>query len=67
MNLGGWFLHPEDVHGDLHVTPIDDLREHTLTMLCWCNPRRDREEQCVVGHNALDQRERYETGELRAS
>lgn len=62
MNLGGWHLHPEDVHGDQHVTPVDDLRPHQLTMLCWCNPRRDREEPSVVGHNAADQRERYEEG-----
>lgn len=65
MNLGGWFLHPADAHGDLHVVPIDDLREHDLTMLCWCNPRRDHEERYVIGHNAMDQRERYETGEVR--
>ncbi len=65
MNLGGWFLHPEDAHGDLHVTPIDDLREHALTMFCWCNPRRDRDAHHVIGHNAMDQRERYETGEVR--
>ena len=66
MNLGGWDLHPTDpATGDIHVTPVDDLREHELQPLCWCNPRRDRESQDVVIHNAMDQRERWENEELR--
>ena len=42
--------------GDVyHIVPEGDLREHTLTPDCWCHPRSD---------DALDQREKYETGEL---
>lgn len=67
MNLGGWDLHPTDLHGDIHVTPCDDLREHSLTPLCWCNPRRDSDDPEIVLHNAMDQRERYENGEAKAS
>jgi phytoene/squalene synthetase len=62
VNLGGWNLHPEDVHGDRHIEPADDLRPHALTMLCWCNPRRDRDEASIVSHNAMDRRETYEEG-----
>lgn len=65
MNLGGWFLHPVDVHGDRHVTPANDLREHDLKPLCWCDPRRDREEPSVVVHNSMDRREAYEVGEIK--
>jgi hypothetical protein len=62
MNLGGWILHAEDVHGDQHVEPTDDLRPHTLGMLCWCRPRRDREAPSVIVHNAMDGREAHEEG-----
>ena len=48
--------------GDIHVIPLNDYREHEETELCWCNPRRDDDEQRVVIHNALDGREEYENG-----
>jgi hypothetical protein len=54
MSLGGWIVGPGAVHGELHVTPIDDLREHSMTILCWCNPRRHGEDHGVVMHNSLD-------------
>jgi len=47
-----------------HVYPVDDLREHeTDGETCWCNPTCDEDGICV--HNSLDQREKYETGELK--
>ena len=48
----------------VHVLPLDDLRPHEELTECWCRPRLD-EGVCV--HNALDQRESYETGERKPS
>ena len=47
----------------LHVYPVDDLREHELSEACWCRPTKT--DDGIFCHNALDQRERYETGELK--
>lgn len=49
-----------------HVTPVNDLREHIVDpdVECWCKPAYEEDGQLVI-HNALDQRERYETGELK--
>lgn len=47
---------------DIHVTPINDLREHEDSAACWCGPSRDDEEPRVVIHNSMDQRETYEKG-----
>lgn len=63
--MSGWILHFADLDGDLHVTPEADLRPHELSLGCWCRPVRDIETPCVVAHTSLDQRERYERGELR--
>lgn len=65
MKLGGWALIENTDTGDAHVTPIDDLREHTLTADCWCKPVRDEENPDIVAHNALDGREFVERGERR--
>lgn len=51
--------------GDIHVMPVDDLRDHEETEHCWCGPRRDDEEPQVVIHNAFDGREDYENGRKR--
>ncbi len=52
--------------GDVHVYPLEDLREHQVGQgdgtQCWCGPKRDEECQGVVVHNALDGREEYEDG-----
>lgn len=64
--MSGWrvdVVH-EPEHG-IHVVPVDDLREHTCSCTCWCRPVDDHEEPDVWMHNSLDQRERYEKGELR--
>lgn len=44
------------------VMPDDDLRPHEEGAGCWCRPSLD---DGVITHHSLDQRERYETGELR--
>lgn len=51
INLGGWQVE------EMHVVPLDDLREHVLTPDCWCRPRDD---DGVVIHNSLDGRELLE-------
>lgn len=50
--------------GNTHVVPLQDLKPHSVGVPCWCLPRPDGEEPDVLIHNALDQRERYETGEI---
>lgn len=47
----------------LHVVPINDLKEHVLTINCWCNP--EEQEEGVLVHNAADGREDYENGKRK--
>ena len=47
---------------DKHVMPVDDLRPHVFHR-CWCNPVRDDEDDNIIIHNSMDQRECYERGE----
>jgi hypothetical protein len=49
----------------LHVIPLNDLREHEASPACFCRPTEDDETPGLWVHHSLDQRERYETGELR--
>jgi len=48
-----------------HVIPIWDFREHEPTIKCWCHPTEDDEEPGYWVHHALDQREKYESGEMK--
>lgn len=49
-----------------HLTPRGDLREHDLSKTCWCGPEiRDDEEGVLIIHHAMDQRELYETEQLK--
>jgi hypothetical protein len=48
--------------GVTHVRPIDDLKPHGWAE-CWCDPTDD---DGVVVHHSMDQRELYETGTLSA-
>jgi hypothetical protein len=47
-------------YGDLHVVPLDDLRPHVESDICWCNPTDD---DGLWVHHSLDRREEYERGE----
>lgn len=49
----------------IHVVPLNDLREHVARIDCWCHPTPEDDEPRVILHHALDQREKYESGELR--
>jgi len=44
------------------VKPIGDLREHDDGEGCWCSPSDD---EGVLVHHSLDQREFYERGERK--
>jgi hypothetical protein len=44
----------------IHVLPVNDLREHVETVDCWCGPSVD-DGVCV--HNAMDEREKFESGQ----
>lgn len=55
----GW----EHVAENVHVVPINDLREHVIDgTTCWCKPRVDEEMDNLVIHNSMDERESYENG-----
>lgn len=56
--LGAWIPRGAD-----HIVPRNDLREHYPTVDCLCGPKYDEDCDAWV-HNALDQRELYERGEL---
>lgn len=49
----------------MHVVPLLDLRDHEAVCDCWCGPTQDGEWPNIWTHHALDQREKYETGELK--
>lgn len=57
-----WSIHKSE--DGSHVIPIEDLKPHTLTRACWCRPRDDEN---VIVHNSLDQREAIERGELQSN
>lgn len=58
-------IDPRDTHiTQQHVIPMGDLRDHEPSCDCWCRPAADTECEWVFVHNALDGREKYESGEL---
>lgn len=57
--------HPKDERPACHIIPLGDWREHAATCTCWCNPQEDSEVPDLWIHNAMDQRDKYESGELR--
>ena len=44
-----------------HVWPVGDLREHAISMDCWCRPVDD---EGVIVHNSMDGREQFERGRM---
>jgi hypothetical protein len=49
---------------DVHVIPLEDLRDHTTSTDCWCCPTEEGDCSGVWIHHSLDNREKYETGEI---
>ena len=50
--------------GQVHVMPVQDLRDHEPSTSCWCHPTECDDQFDVYVHHALDGREQYENGEL---
>jgi len=50
---------------ETHIIPIDDYREHFVSIDCWCSPKRDDEEYELIIHNSMDGREKYQSGEIK--
>lgn len=46
----------------LHVTPVNDLRDHIESVTCWCNPTPHEEYPNLLIHHSMDRREEYENG-----
>jgi hypothetical protein len=45
----------------IHVYPIDDLFEHTMSIGCNCEPRVEEYDECIIIiHKAYDFREVFE-------
>jgi len=58
----GWFA--DSVGGFIHVHPVDDLRPHEVDTPCWRHPTED---EGVMVHHSLDNREDWEKGRRRLS
>lgn len=51
---------------DIHIVPLNDLREHDSARSCWCKPVQDDEEPTVWVHPSMDRRENTkEEGKLQ--
>lgn len=45
---------------ELHIMPINDIREHEADAGCFCKPQQDSKTPGLFIHNSLDRREVYE-------
>jgi hypothetical protein len=43
-----------------HVLPMDDLKDHVMSVDCWCHPTYAEPIREVLVHNSLDGREARE-------
>lgn len=58
--------HPRDQEMERwHIVPINDWRKHEPSCMCWCHPQPDEVDERVWLHNAMDQRDKLERGEIR--
>jgi hypothetical protein len=51
------------VDKDVHVLPVNDLREHEESRDCWCEPRVEADSDwtaALIVHHSLDGRELVE-------
>ncbi len=37
----------------IHCMPINDIKEHEESILCWCHPKIDKEQPNFIIHNAF--------------
>jgi len=52
-----WKLIFKGEDGNMHVMPMNDLRDHIESFWCLCDPVMDTEHSDVIIHNAFDGRE----------
>jgi hypothetical protein len=52
---------------DKHIVPEDECDDHSFTLKCPCQPKRDLEDPYIVTHNSYDGREAFERGERKPS
>jgi hypothetical protein len=57
-----WVSRPMPTDENIHVIPLNDLREHDDSVLCWCSPKQDILEPSVWVHSSADRREVHEKG-----
>lgn len=57
-------VYPGDDEVFCHIVPIQDWREHETSCACWCRPRPDEVDARIMIHNAMDQRDKLERGEI---
>lgn len=52
---------------EFHSVPLNDLKPHEPSKDCWCQPELvyDEDDEPIWQHHALDQREKYLSGELK--
>jgi hypothetical protein len=63
IELYGWHIISGESNAGFdvsHIVPANDLREHTLNSVCWCEPELDEIDFLVI-HKSADKREYYET------
>jgi hypothetical protein len=65
-NFGGWAISLPDERGNIHIVPVNDLKEH-LDDECDCHPRQDNEHPELWIHNSFDGREVFERDERKPS
>jgi hypothetical protein len=58
-------VYPGDEQALCHIIPLGDFKEHEVSRACWCHPRVHEEHPDVILHNAMDQRDKLERGEIR--
>jgi hypothetical protein len=50
-----------EVEGEVHTLPAYDIKTHSLSKNCWCNPEYYANENLII-HNSADGREDFENG-----
>jgi hypothetical protein len=58
-------VHPGDEEDFGHIIPLWDFKEHELSCGCWCHPKAHEDYPEIMMHNAMDQRDKLERGEIR--
>lgn len=61
---GGWEV--VSIGNDVHVLPVGDIRQHTMSGECWCCPDNTDAENMYT-HQSADRREDFETGQRKYS